>query len=1337
MQSGVFLILVTPLFAQPGTITTAAGAYPLGDGGPARQAALFSPRGIARDPAGNLYIADEAVYRIRKISPDGIITTFAGNGTRRAFDSPAIDGPAAFVPIDIPRDAATDSAGNVYFIDFNLIRKVTPDGLVKTVAGKTTPPGVIGVLFSGDGGPATNANLRPLGLAVDNSGNIYISDTLNGRIRKVDASGIITTIAGAGGPGIPEGSSGDGGPARNAQVAPQSIAIDAAGNVYFGDRLANTIRRIGVDGNITAVAQNVNVFGGIVVDTAGNVYFLAGGQIRRLTPAGAVEAVAGNQAGSTADGAPALQTKLNQAADLVTAPDGSVYFTEGGSRLVRQITPRGTVVTVGGASAIAGDGGPGVYARVSNAINQLSIDPSGNVLIVDGTNYRIRRLSADGILASVAGNGFGEFLINADAPVATGGIGIPIGVTSDTQGNLFIVNSFNFVFRISGDGVLRRFATLNGNGGMATDAAGNLYVVEASQHRVRRIAPDGTVSTFAGTGVAGFTGDGGPAARAQLSSPRSVAVAPNGDVYIADTSNNRIRRVSAAGTISTVAGGGVFGSVGAGPALQVFISPRWLALDAKGNLFFTDIFQVKKLTPGGAVSIAAGVRRQGFAGDGGPATQALFNDLEGIAVDPNGNLFIADAGNRRIRRVEGSSPFAFTPRALLYAFALGAPAARQTLTISSFDGDQRPFRLEANVPWLAFAPANGNVAGPLAIAVTANPAGLVTGAYAAQIRIIDTRTGELTLVPVTMTISRTPQQLRLSQVGLTFAAREGGAAPPAQSFQVINSGVGSMGWTTSVSTLDAGPGWLTATPSNGTSVAGTSTPAVNVSINPQGLAAGVYHGLVTATAAGADNSPQSAVVLLNLLPANQQPGPVVDPTGLIFTAAPGGTNPPPQSIRLSNISGRAVNFQTAVDLRGGPNWFTRVPVNGAIQPGQGASIEIRSALGNIAAGAYPAELAITFTPDNVTVRAAVLLVVSAGVSSAAKGAQADCAATRLLPVLRTPGLGFAVSAGWPTPIEVQVVDDCGQPLTAGGVSAEFSTGDSPLIFSGAGAGRWSATWAARGIDAGVRITVRAESATGVRGQTEITGGVRDTPNQPAVSKGGVVNAASFRTFEPLAPGSYVSIFGSKLSAEVKLAESLPLPVQLADTMAVLGGRPLPLNLTSDGQVNAILPYEVADNTTQQLIVRRGRAYSLPEPVLTATAQPAVFTIDGSGGGQGHIYVFTPEGYILADASRPAKAADVLLMYVTGMGPVDVPVRAGEAAPSDPLARVRGQVRVTVQGLEARILFAGLAPGFAGVYQVNIVVPERIKADAAGAVVVEVGGQAAAAVTMALGERVVE
>jgi len=252
------------------------------------------------------------------------------------------------------------------------------------------------------------------------------------------------------------------------------------------------------------------------------------------------------------------------------------------------------------------------------------------------------------------------------------------------------------------------------------------------------------------------------------------------------------------------------------------------------------------------------------------------------------------------------------------------------------------------------------------------------------------------------------------------------------------------------------------------------------------------------------------------------------------------------------------------------------------------------------------------------------------------------------------------------------------------------------------------------------------------GTATTSGSLPDNPDQPVIAAGGVVNAASFRPNAALAPGSYVSIFGSRLAREMSIAPSLPLPAQLAGTTATIAGRALPLHFSSDGQVNAILPYGIAENTTHQLIVRRATTLSTPEPVVIATSGPALFSVDGSGSGQGHIYGVTEHGTLaLADNARPARAGEVVVMYATGLGPVSPTPVAGEAAPSSPLATVANPVVVTIQERPARVLFAGLAPGFAGLYQLNIETPEGVRPEASALVVVRVGEQSSPPVTMAV------
>jgi uncharacterized protein (TIGR03437 family) len=309
-----------------------------------------------------------------------------------------------------------------------------------------------------------------------------------------------------------------------------------------------------------------------------------------------------------------------------------------------------------------------------------------------------------------------------------------------------------------------------------------------------------------------------------------------------------------------------------------------------------------------------------------------------------------------------------------------------------------------------------------------------------------------------------------------------------------------------------------------------------------------------------------------------------------------------------------------------------------------------------------------------------------------------------------------------------------QPLTDGKVVTTFSTNDplKPLLHTGGGI--WQGTWASRTDTTAqtVTITVQAQSSDQkLNGQTQVAIRSDLNPNQPSISPGGVVNAASFRGDTPVSPGEYVSIFGARLAKEFQQAGSLPLPPLLGDTVVGIGGYPAPLYFASDGQVNAILPYGIPDSTTLQMIVQRRNVLSVPEPILIGTTQPAVFTIDGTGKGQGHIYGATADGTNLADNAHPVKAGDTVVVLATGLGPVNPPVKEGEPAPSDPLSLPVSPIEVTIQGKAAKVVFAGLAPLFAGVFQVNVIVPDDVTVDPAAPLIVLAGGQPSPPVTLAI------
>ena len=331
------------------TITTFAGRPAFVDGGPAVEAELYNPDGVAVDGAGNLYIADSSNHRIRKVDATGTITTVAGTGE---FGFGGDEGPATAAQLDFPRGVAVDSAGNLYIADAgnNRIRKVDATGTITTVAGT----GEFG--FGGDEGLATTARLAfPRGVAVDGAGNLYIADTSNQRIRKVDSTGTITTIAGTG----ERDFSGDEGLATTARLAsPNGVAVDGAGNLYIADTSNQRIRKVDSSGVITTIA-GTGEFGfggdeglattarlaspnGVAVDGAGNLYIadISNHRIRKVDTAGVITTIAGTgEFGFSGDGGPAVLARLAFPGSVTVDGTGNLYIADTENHRIRKLTP--------------------------------------------------------------------------------------------------------------------------------------------------------------------------------------------------------------------------------------------------------------------------------------------------------------------------------------------------------------------------------------------------------------------------------------------------------------------------------------------------------------------------------------------------------------------------------------------------------------------------------------------------------------------------------------------------------------------------------------------------------------------------------------------------------------------------------------------------------------------------------------------------------------------------------------------------------------------------------------------------------------------------------------
>jgi uncharacterized protein (TIGR03437 family) len=653
--------------AQPYTINTITGTSRLVEGGSAASAPLREPIAVAADSNGNVYIADEADNRIRKVDSKGIISTYAGTGVAGfAGDR----GPAPLAQLNFPVSVALDSKGNLYVADLGnfVIRRISVDGTINTVAGNGNPNA------AGDNGPATSAQIDPTAVAVDGQGNIYIADASNFTIRKIDTNGIITRIAGVGRPGY----SGDNGPALSATIdLVTDLAVDHEGNLYLADFFNAAVRKIDTSGKITTVAggvpfgfiddgvpaiQSVMLPFGITVDDSHNLYLSDDNGfntvVRRVDlSTGLIFTVAGTgQVGFRGDGGVATAAQLDGPAGLAIEK-GQLYFADTFNARVRRVSAQ-TITSIAGTDIR--DNGPANNAFL-NFPEGVAIDSAGNVVVGDTGNAEARRFTSGGNI-----NKFGQVL------------GSPFGITADAAGNFYLTDEeINFsgqnphLLKIEPDGTTAVIAgsgsdSFSGDGGpalgagisqpegIAVDSAGKIFFADSGNNRVRMIDTQGTIHTVAGSGKPQFSGDGGLATLAGMT-PFDVAVDNRGDLLIADTANNRIRKMTPDGIVTTVAGSGTLGYSGdGGLAIAAELSgPTGIAVDQAGNMYIADEGNsvVRRVTTGGLITTIAGNGTLTPAsGDGGPATSASLDPWR-IAVDKAGNLFIADSFNDRVREL--------------------------------------------------------------------------------------------------------------------------------------------------------------------------------------------------------------------------------------------------------------------------------------------------------------------------------------------------------------------------------------------------------------------------------------------------------------------------------------------------------------------------------------------------------------------------------------------------------------------------------------------------------------------------------------------------------------
>jgi len=701
--------MVTQMTGPAYLVSTIAGGALPATAAPATSVAIPMPWGVAVDSAGNVFFDGAVVPAAFKVDSGGMLTRVAGT-VSPGFSGDGGPGISAQLGA-FPQGLAADGAGNLYITDISnsRIRKVAPDGTVTTVAGNGNPG------YAGDGGPATSASLLyPHGVKADGAGNLFIADCNNQRVRRVSVDGTITTVAGNGTSGF----SGDGGPATSAQLAcPYDVAVDTAGNLFIADNWNNRVRKVDTKGVITTFAGNGSCcYSGdnglailaqigavsVAVDALENVYIAGGGPfVRKVSKYGVITTAAGGGS-SQDDGVPAANAQLIWATGVAVDASGNLYIADGGTCKVRKISTSNIITTIAGSGG-AGDGSPAAFAEFSQP-GGIARDKTGILYVTDMAHHRVQKITPTGMISTVAGTGAPGYQGDG-GPASAAQLGYPRGVTLDAQGNLLIADSWNNRIRkvasdgtIStvagggccslGDGGQATNAQLSNPSGVALDAHGNLYIADANNERIRVVSPAGIITTLAGNGTTGYSGDGGQAVEAQLNNPHSIAPDANGNLFIVDTNNHSIRKVSSDGTITTEAGNGQCGYSGDGgqASSAQLCNPFGAAVDASGDLYIMDSTnnRVRVVSPSGVITTLAGNGNLGYSGDGGPAVTAQLNIAYSVFATDSGTLYIADTNNNAIRLLApaGTQPVLSIGIAQNGSFARGQSGA-YTLTVAN------------------------------------------------------------------------------------------------------------------------------------------------------------------------------------------------------------------------------------------------------------------------------------------------------------------------------------------------------------------------------------------------------------------------------------------------------------------------------------------------------------------------------------------------------------------------------------------------------------------------------------------------------------------------------
>ena len=646
------------------------------------------------------------------------------------------------------------------------------------------------------------------------------------------------------------------------------------------------------------------------------------------------------------------------------------------------------------------------------------------------------------------------------------------------------------------------------------------------------------------------------------------------------------------------------------------------------------------------------------------------------------------------------------PKMLLFRATAGQDAVlQQALLVENTGGPQLLWQSETTVEsgdWLSISPSSGEA--PARARVAADTSGLSAGVYHGKVRL---EAGQQSAtVAVALVVEAAGASLDTDVSSLYWEMTEDGTPPASRDVEVLNRGAGTMNWTAAAVDFSGSQQWFGIGPASGASRADGQAGPAEFTVTPigTGLSAGVYGGLIEVRAEG--QNPRLVTATLRVVPAAETVQRRVNPGGIAFVA---GASLEPQTATVARNRSGAAPFVAGASTANGEEWLSVTPINGTATEAGVVTLEITADPTGLAAGIYDGQVGVTFGDGLVESVAATLIVPPSGGGA--------CTPSSFAIVPTSPPQGFRALTGRAEQLEVELWDNCGQLLEQASVLASFSVGDAALPLRRIAEGKYAATWgpANAGSQANVVFTALAGTLTA---QRFVVGAVEGS-SHPAISRGGVVNAGSFVGGEAISPGAIISVFGRNFELEELSAAAVPLPLDLGGLRMRLGGAETPLYFKNGTQINAQAPFELLPNSTAPVVVEVDGNYSVPEEIAVARSRPGVFALLGQSD---RAIVQFPNG-ALSGPAVPVRAGDTVTIYLSGIGAVNPAVATNSAPPAaEPFARAVANFSAKVGDRDAAVVFLGLTPGFVGLAQANLVIPQGAPVGPDIPLTISVGGQ---------------